>query len=206
MTGTEIITKFENLVDDELDGDLALQLVNDAIHEIEDLRDWEILKRVHTFTCGTGLNPETALPTRFAFDISLHDNSNVPYDKVNRGDAYQVANRSNGYYLDLEDEKLGLTGTIAGAQLMSFAHTVYSADLSLSTEWGFPERFHGVIPYKMAEIYYAIDAGEKSRAWDDRWAVRIDDVINRMEIWDDRLKAKNYNNQSNFDNPKGIDL
>jgi hypothetical protein len=30
-----------------------------------------------------------------------------------------------------------------------------------------PERFHRLIPLKMAELYYAIDAGEKSRACPD---------------------------------------
>ena len=53
MLASEMITKFRNMVDDELDADYELQLVNDAMHEVEEMAVWEVLKSSTSFSTAS---------------------------------------------------------------------------------------------------------------------------------------------------------
>lgn len=194
MTGDEVIEKFHNYVDDELDPDLELQLVNDAKDEIEAERVWEMLKALdstQTVTAGQTQSTTRALPTRFALPIALYVGDDYePYTLINFED--QLHHRSNGraYFIDMANNTYALTGTVGKTATINFFHTKYSADITNNTSWTFPERFHGLLPIKMAKLYYAIDGGEKSRAWDDRWDAEYATKYNTLMLWDAQLKMR----------------
>lgn len=192
MTGTELIAKVESMVDDVLDSDYALQIVNDAKDEIEGMAAWEQLKREQSYSVSAGASYLAAigvLPTRFALPLSMTEGgSYVPYRKYDFEDRQARENASFGYLIDLAAANVYLTGTNSAAKTMYFYHTQYSADLTVSTEWSFPERFHALLAYKAAEIYYASDAGEKARSWDDRWSSQYERGLGRMMAWNDQLK------------------
>ena len=203
-----MITKFENMVDDSFDSDFMYQLLNDAKDEVEAMVAWEFLKKETSYSITAGYTYASAagaLPTRFALDIRVTDGSNIEYEKVQFDDRYNKVNRPFGYFIDLANDNFYLSGTISTATTVYLYYTDYSADLTSSDTWVFPARFHSIIPYKMAEIYYAADAGEKSRAWDDRWTVQYERNLSRMQSWNDSLKTRNIRSSSRRSyNPRGI--
>lgn len=183
MTGAEIYTKFINMVDDELDTDYTYQLMNDARDEIESQVDWEILKNKTTITSAS-----TSLPTNFVSDILLTDGSSR-YIKINKEDSDIYNYNAYSYYLDLANNKLEIINY--NSQTLYFYYIKSSTEISSDTEWIFPSRFHSILAYKMAQMYYASDAGEKSRSWDDRWNIYFKTKFDQMLNWDTRLKTLN---------------
>lgn len=188
------------MVYDQLDSDFEYQLLNDAKDEIESSDTWEILKRTTSFT-GTSLTIPTRMSTLLR--ISLQNNyttyNSIP---IENKDAY--VNQAYFYYIDFENNLIQLTES-SSPQTKNVFYTVGSADIDSGTTWSFPARFHQAIPLKMAELYYAVDAGEKSRAWDDRWTAHFDTIMSKMEIWNDSLKTRNRRIIRIGTNPKGID-
>ncbi len=201
MTGAAIITKFENMVEDSLDSDFMYQLLNDAKDEVESLGEWEVLKREATYVVAAGTSYQTAigtLPAKFALPIRMTESSSfVDYDKVDFEDRYAKVNRPFGYFIDLFNNNIFLSGTNSNAKTMYFYHTVTTADLTSATSWIFPDRFHSIIPLKMAEIFYSADAGEKARAWNREWRIEFDDKLARMQTWNDALQNANRRPRNN---------
>lgn len=197
MLGSEIITKFINMVDDELDTTYMYQLLNDAKDELESEREWEILKDEMTISSAT-----TTLPTNFMFDISVV-NSTYYYKKIKKQERHYNT-YSYVYYLDLLNNNIVIPNY--NSEDLYFFYIVGSSDITESTEWSFPSRFHKILPYKMAELYYSSDAGEKARAWDDRWRAYFEQVKDQMFAWDDKLKSRNSKSVNHGDSPLSIDL
>ena len=210
MTGAETITKFRNMVDDELDADYEYQLLNDAKDELEAMLAWEQLKYEQSYSVAAGYSYLTALgtlPTRFALDSKMvEDTSYIPYDKYDFEDRDARANAAFGYFFDLAGGNIYLTGQVHSSKTMYFYFTKYSADITSGTSWAFPSRFHTAIPYKMAELYYASDAGERGRSWDDKWSEQFERILTRMTLWNDQLKMKNRRPVSRppYASPKAI--
>lgn len=206
MTAQEMITKFETMVDDSIDSDLSLQLVNDAKNEIEGSQIWEVLKSLDS-SQNTTSSP-IALPTRFALPIKLTSGSNYgPYTLIAFEDQREWRDIPFGFYIDYANSVYYLTGNPTVSETIYFFHTKYTNDLGLSDSWSFPSRFHQLIPLKMAQLYYAIDAGEKSRAWDDRWTVQYNLILAQAQSWDNLLKVRARRTPQSFrssDLPKGI--
>lgn len=199
MTAEQMVTKFINMVDDELDTDFTYQLLNDAMNEVESEKVWEKLKGSTTFTATS-----TALPTRFQNILSVVDSNLTEYLHIAMEDQKMYANQNNVYYIDYAADTLNLLQS-PNATVTVF-YTFFSEDLAEGDTWSFPSWCHSIIPYKMAEIYYAADAGEKSRAWDDRWAAQYQRMLNRMFTWDDRLKVKGRTQRSVQPDPKSVGI
>lgn len=180
MTGSQIITKFINMVDDELDSDYMYQLMNDAKNEIESERVWEILKDKQSITAS-----ETALASDFNFDLLLTDGT-TKYSKIKKEESDILDGGAMLYYLDMLNNNLEIINY--DSSTLYFYYTIITSDITSTTEWSFPARFHSVLAYKMAQIYYSADAGEKGRAWDDRWKMYYTELMNKLYVWDDRLK------------------
>lgn len=212
MDGATIVTKFQNMVDDVLDEDFTYQLMNDAKNEIEAERLWAQLKSSQNYTVPSGYDYDTALgslPTDFAIDDKIvEDDGYTRYDKVAFGDLYEQKTQAYGYYLDMANNNLHLTGENHAAKTIVLYYGQFSDDITSTTEWVFPSRFHMILPLKMAKLYYPSDAGEKARAWDDRWDDEYNRISKLMFLWDDSLKARNFRGRSrvNQDNPKGLNL
>ena len=205
-----MITKFENMVQDTLDSDFAYQLLNDAKDEVEAMQVWEQKKKAQEYTVTSGYSYTSALgalPTRFALDIrAVEGTSNIDLEKVAFDDLNAKANATFGYFLDLANDNLYLAGSNHSGKTITLFYTDYSADLTASDTWVFPSRFHSIIPLKMAELYYAADAGEKRRAWDDRWSAQYERALIRMKMWNDSLKVRNKRTRGNRTNPAGINV
>jgi hypothetical protein len=210
MTGSEIITRFENMVGDSLDSDYMYQLMNDAKDEVEGYTAWEQLKKETSYSVSAGYSFTSSLgslPTRFAIPVKMvEDASFTPYDKIDFEDRASRALRAYGYFIDLANSTIYLSGVNHSAKTMYFYYTSYSPDITPSTSWAFPDRFHSIIPLKMAEIYYLSDAGERGRSWDDKWAVQYERALAGMVAWNDKLKLANRvsSNMNRTRSPKAV--
>jgi hypothetical protein len=195
------------MVDDILDQDFELQLLNDAKNQIEADYTWEILKKLnssHTAVQGTTQSTTYPLPADMAFPIKVQMlTDRTPYMQINYEDQYMFVDVSRYWFMDYANNVFAFTGTIGMTDTILFFYQRYTDDIELNTSWVFPERFHKILPYKMAEIYYAIDAGEKGRAWDDRWSLYYNYALQQMQLWDAKLKeqAKVQNYVDSASNP-----
>jgi len=213
LTGAECITKFINMVDDELDTDYMYQLLNDAKDEVESLQVWEYLKKEYTFTRSSGDTVDTtyALPTptggTFYIPISMYDPSYVEYNLIPLEQRMLWQNSTLAYYVDYSAGYIHFTGVAGATVTMHLFYQMYSDDISSGTSWSFPSKFHSILPLKMAQMYYASDGGEKSSSWDDRWGVYYEQKLNQMQLWDSqlKLKARGKTRQSQY-NPKGVNF
>jgi len=212
MTGTELVTKFESLVDDDLGTTFVYQLLNDAKNEIEAMQVWEMLKSEQAYTVSSGYSYSSALgalPTYFALDVrAVEDTSNIDLIKVSFDDRYSKVNHSWGYFIDLANNNLHLSGENHEAKTIYFYYIKFSADITSGTSWAFPERFHSIIPLKMAELYYLSDAGEKARSYNQEWAIQYERMLARMYQWNDQIKIHNRAPRYTraWENPKGLNV
>jgi len=206
MTAQEMITKFQTMVDDSIDSDLALQLVNDAKNEVEGSQIWEQLKALDSSQTETA--SAITLPTRFALPIKLTTGTTYdPYTLIAFEDQRQWRDVPYAFYIDYANGVYYLTGNPTSTDTIYFFHTKYSSDLGLNDSWTFPTRFHQLIPLKMAQLYYAVDAGEKGRSWDDRWALQYNLILQQAQAWDNMLKVRakrTITSMRDSDLPKGI--
>lgn len=211
MTASQMITKFRVMVDDRLDSTYELQLVNDAINEIEAMRDWEILKKTYNFTVNSGDTFETlyTLPVRFMSPLALFlDTSYIPYQQVSMEDTRMLKDATYAFVINYADNALQILGGQSQTQQAYLIYTQGTEELDDSDTWVFPVRFHQIVPYKMAQIYYATNGGEKARSWDDRWKLYYDQTLNQMLTWDSNMKLRARKGATRFGvwNPRAINF
>jgi hypothetical protein len=199
MNGAQIITKFRNMVDDQLDADFEYELLNDAKNEVEEMAFWEILKRTTSFSGAS-----TAIPSNFSRIIRIAENNNyIFYDSIPIEDKDFYSDNAYIYYIDWENSLIVILDS-NNTKTKNVYYQITSTDIDEGTEWVFPERFHRILPIKMAELYYAADAGEKGRAWDDRWAAQFERVMGQMYAWNDSLKLRNRKTRTIPNNPRAV--
>lgn len=203
MDGQEIIEFFVNLVDDgeDLDQDFLLGLATAAKDKVEGERPWEMLKKKQTGSAVTG---GILLPDDYGQTVAMRVNGQkyrqVPYEQQ---DVFE--NSALAWYLALGEAKFYLSGAnLSGTYKHFYCRTTDPLTVDTSPIW--PERFHKLIPYEMAELYYAIDQGDRVRAWDDKWTIQKTFFRNLMVDWDTALQIRANENQIPEDVESGVDL
>jgi len=201
MTGSQIISKFEELIDDTLDATLELQLANDAMHDIETEIRPEIIKKVstsgatvqgQTYTTAETLPADFFLPTE---DGVIYVGT-TPYTPVPFSRYLEYKDAANRYWIDLANTRYYLSGTQGAANTITFPYIYDTTDITTSTSPVWPSRFHSLIPFKMAEMFFAIDGGDKSRSWDDKFAQFYSNMLKGFRDWDAALKLNAINRQA----------
>ena len=191
MTGTEIITQFEVFVDDDLDADLELQLVNDAMHAVEEEVQPQVLKKVSTSlstSAGQTYTTSRALPSDFFIGFGYLYVGTQKYTEVPLEQQVFYRDQGGYFWIDHANSVFYLSGTQASAQTISFPYLYKTTDLSTSTSPVWPSRFHRLIALKMARQWFAIDQGDKSISWRPEWEAEYQEALNRFREWDARLK------------------
>ena len=206
-TWTELQDFFHGLIDDSLDEDLELALANSAKDEIENEADWEALKDVDetqssssSDTYNTG--PKT-LPATYLHTIALYvGGDRQPYLQIPFEKREQFQNSAKRWYLNLKNSRYYIAATgVSGTHHHFFIARSADIDAASTTLWAFPTRYNKLIGYRMAKLFYAVDRGEKSRAWDDRWAAEESILHDGLVRWDWRVKGKSHANAQ-----AGIDI
>jgi hypothetical protein len=205
LVASAIITKFENMVGESLDADFSLQLVNDAMHEVEeDIRPAGLKAVDSSDSTAVGQTYATAmdLPEDFFLPCPVIYVGTTPYTQIPLELATSYRDQNGFFYVDLANHNYHLCGTQTSVQTITFPYFFATPDLTTTpdTEPVWPEQFHRIIPLKMAELYYAIDAGEKSRSWDDRWTRQYEIAVRRFREYDARIKLASMDRSSALPN------
>jgi hypothetical protein len=199
MNASEIIAKFVNMVDDSLDADFTLQLVNDAMHEVEEDIKPEGLKVTDTSqstAVGQTYTTGIPLPTDYLFPTGVLYVGTTPYIQVPLERAPLYRDSGNFFYVDLANSTYHLCGRQSTSQVITFPYYYATPDLVVSpspTSPVWPDRFHSIIPLKMAQMYFAIDGGERGRTWDDRWGAYYEKLLARFRDYDAKFKLASMN-------------
>jgi len=201
MTGAQIITKFESLVGDSLDADLELQILNDAKDAIENERPWEMLKKTQTAAATTSAIP---LPIDYRETLALYVGT-IPYYQIPFEQKTLFQNSGLHWYLDMANSNLYLLGSnLTGT--VTHVYRRQTDDIATGTSPVWPARFHSIIPLKMAEIFFAIDQGERVLTWDKEMAIQAEMIRRRMVDWDARLQRMAIENKAYRNEGIEVDL
>jgi hypothetical protein len=201
MLASEIITKYENFTGDSLDADFTLQLVNDVMHEIEEEVKPEGLKKMDTSAStvsGQTYTTGISLPSDFFIPVTVIYVGTTPYTQVPFEHSVLFRDTPNRFYIDHANAQYRLTGRQNSIQSISFPYYYATPDIDANSSPVWPERFHSLIPLKMAMMYFAIDGGEKPRSWDDRYEAFYERRLNRFKDYDAALKLAAINHSTPY--------
>lgn len=188
------------MVDDSLDPDFTLQLLNDAKNEVEqDIKPVGLLVVDTSRSTAVGQTYTTgiALPIDFLFPIGVIYVGTIPYIQVPFEHAALYREAGNFFYVDLANSTYHLCTRQSSVQVITFPYYYATPELVESptpTSPVWPSQFHDIIPLKMAQMFFAIDQGEKARAWDDRWGVYLEKRLSAFRDYDTKMKlsARNF--------------
>ena len=211
-TGETIADLFKDLVSDsEISQEFALELENTAKDEIEEEQKLRILLIRNTDTTVTTANTfETAidLPADFNIEhrIVLIDSGNTEYEliPVPYEDIYLYKDSFYYYSIDYANSKLYITGTMPSSRTVHLHYFKFTPALTWTSSPVWPDRFHRLISYRMAEISLrGVDRDTLTRLqWPAHKEVG-DRIAKNMRRWNSRLWMKAKNNRTGFARRRG---
>jgi len=210
LTGETIADLFKFLVDDSsISQEDALSLEQTAKDEIEEERAWRmllVLDSSNTRATGDAFDDAISLPDDFRaiHKIALVNSNNdedildieVPYE-----DLILRKDNSRAYSIDYANENLYILDNISESKTVYIYYFKFSPDLEWDTSPIWPDRFHKLIAYRMAEIWLrGVDADSLTRL---QWVTHKevgDRMYKGMKKWDSRNWMKAMNNRTGFRN------
>jgi len=210
MNGEQIIKLFELYLDDtsDMSSDEELALLNRVYHQILGDKQWEFLKKEGTGTTSISV-PYVSLPSDFKnltenhqyTDISEGQGNSVSktifvgsqystYKVINFSDRRQYR-ESDGYaYIDIVNNRLVFTQQPTSAQPYEFDYIYRPADITLTTEPVFPERFHSMIAFGMAVDGFIIQLFEKTRSYAGENKAEYNKYLEDLSYWNSNLRCE----------------
>jgi len=191
MTGEEITTLFAQIIgedgDSPLDDTFAYQLMNIAKDKLEELTDWEYLKKKISLATS-------ALPDDFREVIKIISNqSPVPLRPFEDYEVYD-----DGYYIDYANSTINAIGSYSVTPIMTYKYQ--TDDITSITSPVFPIRFHSLLAYEMAYIYQAgVDGDDLNFRMSGIHLQQREELKKLMLGWDAEIKAKNMNGITDYD-------
>jgi len=198
LTGKDIINKFQNLVDEEVDQDLALDLANTVKDIIEGDRPWRMLikeDKSQSFDPSDDYLTAKDLPDDFLMDYKVFlgdatEDSYTEYYPVPFEERRRYKD-SQAYYIDVANKKIYICGSVDKSYTIYLYYIYETDDLTLKTSPVWPSKFHKIIPYMMAEIWKAgIDYDEINvqQALENNKVASM--LYEQMIKWDAQLKLQ----------------
>jgi hypothetical protein len=187
MTGQELKTFVETIVDSNIDDEAFLVLLNTAKDKLEGERDWSFLQVLDSSQSAT--SSAIPLPTTIPYSrtLSLYVGS-IPYHQIPFEQSKMLANSAQRWYLDLRNSCYYILGNAQGT--INHFYIWKTPDLTLATSPVFDSRYHKILAFECAELFYALDGGERGRSWDDKWAIQKRVLKNAMVDWDVALNRR----------------
>jgi len=197
MTGDEIISQFEWLVDDEtIDEDQELVLLNLAYDRLNTMRVWNYLatsEESQTIAAGTTAYSEPS-DMLYPTAVKYYDSSGDGYYRLNLVPYSQKArhwNVSTYVYYDAKNSNFVFTKDPSGAEYagktLVIEYQYQPTQLTTATSPVFNRAFHPLLAYEMARHYFYNDQGEKSRAWNKELDSEYNRMLSEMIRWDDMI-------------------
>lgn len=202
MTGDEIKTMIEGLIDDDLDDTEFVNLMNAVEGLIAGERHWKKLTAIDsskTWTSSDSYTSTKALPTDFFEPIKLYvQGEQRPWPAIAFEDRERYKDIFGRWYIDYANDVFGLCGVTGSTRTLYLAYiktvTVWTiANYTSQSPW-MPARFHPLWAYYGAGIHLGgVDADDLASKMA---AVHADQfrAFRKMAIaWDSRLKAHAMN-------------
>src|SRR5687767_13681421 len=104
MTGTELYTMTNSLVDDTIDSTLFYQLLNVAKNRREDMRPWQFLKKLNSsLTAATGDTYQTAkaLPADWRYAYQLMVGTDTEYIECPFEEQHIFKDAAHRFFVDV---------------------------------------------------------------------------------------------------------
>lgn len=179
----------EGIVDDEMDQTLALDFINNGKELVEDERPWAYLKKKTPAVTKTTtiLIPEDYRRT-LKIRVGTRSLSQVPFEDVEVWE-----NASGKWSLDFGGGIIMILDPGSNG-LLTHTYLKTTPDIELDTSPIFPARYHKLCVFAAAELYFAVDQGDRSRSWDDKWAVQRKLLRDSMVAWDAQLQVRAMEN------------
>jgi hypothetical protein len=202
MTGAELQTMFEELVDDSMDETQFLIFLNAAKNEIEAEREWNFNRAFdNTKSVATGDTYLTAkaLPTRFLMPRKLYFSDDIsplliiPFEERERyKDIYKR------WYIDWANSNFHICGSSgAVGKTLNLYYGQSTADITLSTSPVWPSMFHPLIGFKAAEMWASGSDGDDLNFKMSRENLRLATNLKKsMILWDAKIKTMEYNDRN----------
>ena len=195
MTGEEIISLFNLLVDDstELSSAEELDLLNASYQEVCDDRPWEFLKT--EFLGNTDGTTVLALPSNFSYFIEMNDDGEKiiwvdghSYLLINFSQRRQYKdqtgiayfNGTNLYFIEAPSTGLEVLGD----------YIKTPDDLTIATSPIFKASFHKMLAYKMAISDFIVQANLSDNNSIENNTALYRDYLSRMQYHNARLTNK----------------
>lgn len=191
-----IITQFETLAGDSLDSTTELFLMNQVKDTLETQTTWRNLLMIdqsQTLLPSDTFQNTKPLPANFGnpHPKGIYVGGDlIPYLEVPLESQIRWQSVTHRYFIDYFNSKYAVCGANNPGGVITMPYYGTSPTLALGpnaqtlgTPWVFPARFHPILPYLMAKKFFAIDQGDKSRAWDDRWDAFMKEMLDAMVYW-----------------------
>ena len=203
MTGTELNTLLNTLVDKTIDIDTALELLNQSKDRIESERPWEFLKvsgntTPSTTTVGGTYTTSYDLPSDFAYELKVYigDNEVLP---ISEDEAIRYKGIDRRYYINFADLHIFFTGTVAESETITIIYIKTTSDLTTSTSPSWPTRFHKILAYEAAQIYLSgLDTDDLSARMFPFIKKQADELLEGMRHWNTERALKSIDQSAAF--------
>lgn len=152
MTGSEIKTFAEGLLDDNVDwsDDHFYRLLNIAKTKLESMRLWQYLKKLNSSNAASSL--AISLPSDFSEDYKVLVGLDTEYYPVSFEEYPAYRNIAHRYYIDWSALTINLLGTVNSGTLYLY-YKKFTDDITSSTSPSFPARFHPLLAYYVVAIH-----------------------------------------------------
>jgi hypothetical protein len=199
MTKAEIMAAFEKFIDDTLDDTIEESLAEQARIELETELRLQVSKKLNTSnttTVGSNYLTPYTMPTDILVPAGQRIYvGNDPYVAIPFEDRMAYKDTNGFWYFDQLNGQFYLCGTQNLAQQITFPYitigTPFQSANDSDTILKYPVGFHILIPMRMAQLYYPIDQGDKSRNWSPDWLAFYKQTKNNLIDWDMQWKMSN---------------
>lgn len=203
MTGLEIKTMANSILDDTIEETLFYQLLNVAKNRVEEMRPWQFLKVVDTTqTASTGDNYLTmkTLPTDFRYDYKMFVGDDyteylpIPFELRK---AYKDSAKC--YYIDLANSQFAICGTVSTGGTINLYYIKTTPDVAEGTSPIWPARFHSLLAYMVAGYFMmGVDTDDLYARMSTENKMAAKEIKRSMVMWDAHLKGRTLNHQTGF--------
>lgn len=198
MTGSELLTYFNFLVDDSIEDDRFEDIIQIASRRLWVQRPWEFLK-TNTDATSTAVGTTTySLPADFLLPLPIWAGDTQVYP-IARDQRRLFRNSFNRYYLDLKNSNFILTQSPTSVETIYFDYIYNPSDIEVddtdieTTVPGFLSAFHPLLAYEAAKTFFYQDTGSKADSWSREYEAEYQNLYAQMIEYDNALKASAQN-------------
>lgn len=195
MTIEEIKDTFEEIIDDTISDDLFYILANNAEEELEDERDWVILRGLNTLISRTSgdtyltshaLSAITGFKSVRKLYVGDDEWQEIPIDM-----AREYKDSSGFFYIDYANETIFFCGTATQTQTVTVYYTKRSTELATGVTLIWPRKKGAYLAWKIAErVSSGIDGDDLNFRMSTEQARTASEMHSSLVAWDQDLRLR----------------